>query len=275
MKSFLLFALFSLLSATHVPAADETEKPITTTLRIECFSMQRVPARRAFLTHPKPAELYQWLVGESEKVKPLVKFEEMSVLRCLAGQRSKVTSSIGLVYPTEFDPAQIPQSSGTPAVKPTATPPPDPAPAKTAPPTPSNANDKPAPSGNQGDIGLPGPALTQKTYDFPYSPITPTSFETRETGWDFEVESTISEDKTTVDLLMVPALVALAKKISYDKNGESWQPIFSAQRLNTNISCKVNEPTLVGTMNPSPDAGVGIPEQKNQVWFLYVTVSLQ
>ena len=275
MKSFLILALFSLLNATHVPAADETEKPITTTLRIECFSMQRVPARRAFLTHPKPAELYRWLVTELEKAKPLVKFEEMSLVRCLAGQRSKITSTVGLAYPTQYDPAQIPQSSGTPAVKATANPTPEPTPAKTPPQTPSNVTDKPAPPGNQGDIGLPGPALTQKTYDFPYTPITPTSFTTREMGWDFEVESNVSEDKKTVDLLMVPALVALGKKISYDKNGETWQPIFSTQRLSTNISCKVNEPTLIGTINPSPDAGVGLAEQKNQVWFLYVTVSLQ
>ena len=274
MKPSFITSLLCLFISASAVAADGIEKPVTTTLRFECFSMPRAQARRAFLTTPKPVELYNWLVAESEKKEPTVKMENLSVIRTLSGQRTQLNATADSVYATEFDGAQIQQTfnpSGKKTTSPTdpVAPPKPPTPPQPTPPS----GEKPA--GNQGDAGLPGPAMKRKVTTFPYTPITPTTFETRKTGWAFEVEPAVSDDRKLIDLTLAPEFVQLGKKISYDKNGETWQPIFLTQKLNTNISCKVNEPTLVGTMNPSPDVGVGIPEQKNQVWFLYVTVSLQ
>lgn len=274
MKLSIITSLLCLITVTSAVASDGFEKPVTTTLRFECFSIPRVQARRAFLTTPKPAELYNWLVAESEKKEATVKMENLSVMRTIPQQRSQLSASADLIYATDFDPAQIPQTFNTSTKKVTTPTAPVEPPKPPTPPQPSPPSGEKQ-AGNQGDVGLPGPAMKQKIRPFPYTPITPTNFSARKTGWSFEVDPVLSDDRKFMDVNIAPELVRFVKKVSYDKNGETWQPIFHTQKLNTSISCKVNEPTLVGTMNPSPDVGVGIPEQKNQVWFLYVTVSLQ
>lgn len=86
-----------------------------------------------------------------------------------SGQRATSFSGREFIYPTEFDPPQIPQTAVAPQ---------------------SLVQD------NQGNIGVVTGNLGQP----PVTPATPSAFEMKQIGSSIEVEPTISEDGNTVDL---------------------------------------------------------------------------
>ncbi len=132
-----------------------------------------------------------------------------------SGQKASVEVVRELIYPTEFDPPQIPTNIGQSNVI-------DPVTGETIP----------------GE--LPPAVVT---------PSTPTSFDTRKTGVVLDVEPVISEDGRTVDLTVTPQFTEFSGFVNYGSPIRSlyqgtfteltpnliFQPIFDTKKIITSV----------------------------------------
>lgn len=136
-----------------------------------------------------------------------------------SGQKATLEITRELIYPTEFDPPQIPTNIG------------------------ANNND---------DIlidpitGLP---ILGTLPSIPVTPTTPTTFTMRKTGVVLEVEPVISEDGRTVDLSITPEFTDFAGFVNYGSpirslnNGDFqeltpnliYQPVFDTKKIVTAV----------------------------------------
>ena len=142
-----------------------------------------------------------------------------------SGERASVMMVREFIYPTEFDPPEIPQEFGL-------------------------IGDDDDPFQIAGDAGP----------TFPVTPTTPTAFETRNVGTTFEVEPVISQDGTSVELNMAPSVVEFEGFINYGSpitsaigdtqivltENKILQPIFRVTQLNTTISVWNNNTVVIG-----------------------------
>lgn len=136
-----------------------------------------------------------------------------------SGQRAKVEVIREFIYPTEFEPPEIPQDFGG------------------------------------GGSLFGGGGTGQAGGGFPVTPTTPTAFETRNTGVTLEVEPTLSNDGYTIDLTLAPEVVEFEGFINYgspiqtsavDALGNPTtiiltenrieQPVFSTRKLSTSVT---------------------------------------
>lgn len=136
-----------------------------------------------------------------------------------SGQRAKVEVIREFIYPTEFEPPEIPQDFG----------------------------------GNNGGFSLFGGGAPTNT--FPVTPTTPTTFETKNTGVTLEVEPVVGPDGQTVDLSLSPEVVEFEGFVNYGSPIQTTsadalgnpvtlvltenrieQPVFSSRKLSTNVT---------------------------------------
>jgi len=136
-----------------------------------------------------------------------------------SGQKATIEIIREFIYPTEYEPPEIPTSVGT--------------------------------SSTTGG-GLIGGGSSSS---FPVTPATPTAFQTRNTGITLEIEPTIGENDFMIDLRFVPEIVEFEGFINYgspiqsagtDALGNSVQitltenriemPVFSTRRVNTSLT---------------------------------------
>jgi len=139
-----------------------------------------------------------------------------------SGQRAKVEVIREFIYPTEFEPPEIPQDFGGGGLQ------------------------------FGGGGGLGGGASGG---GFPVTPTTPTAFETRNTGVTLEVEPTLGADGYTIDLTLAPEVVEFEGFVNYgspiqtaatDALGNPTtitltenrieQPVFSTRKLSTSVT---------------------------------------
>tara|TARA_R110000850_G_scaffold242043_1_gene366681 strand:- start:1430 stop:2338 length:909 start_codon:yes stop_codon:yes gene_type:complete len=97
-----------------------------------------------------------------------------------SGQRAKIEVIREFIYPTEYDPPEIPNSFG---------------------------------STGTISTGLLGGG--QSAGGFPVTPATPTAFETRNTGVTLEVDPVLGADEFTIDLNLAPEVVEFDGFINY------------------------------------------------------------
>ena len=97
-----------------------------------------------------------------------------------SGESATIEVIREFIYPTEYEPPELPQSVGTTS------------------------------SSNSDDGGGGGAAEI-----FPVTPATPTGFETRNTGVTLEIEPTIGENNYSIDLRFAPELVEFEGFINY------------------------------------------------------------
>jgi general secretion pathway protein D len=95
-----------------------------------------------------------------------------------SGQKATIEVIREFIYPTEYEPPEIPQSVGSTG-------------------------------GTSGGIG------GSSTTSIPVTPATPTAFETRNTGVTLEIEPTIGENDFMIDLRFVPEIVEFEGFINY------------------------------------------------------------
>ncbi|MCB1092894.1 MAG: type II and III secretion system protein, partial [Verrucomicrobiae bacterium] len=95
-----------------------------------------------------------------------------------SGQRAKIEVIREFIYPTEYDPPEIPNQIG-------------------------------------GGISVGGGAGGGATSGFPVTPATPAAFETRNTGITLEVDPVIGGDNFTIDLNLAPEVVEFEGFINY------------------------------------------------------------
>ncbi len=136
-----------------------------------------------------------------------------------SGQRAKVEVIREFIYPTEFEPPEIPQDFGG------------------------------------GGSLFGGGGTGQAGGGFPVTPTTPTAFDTRNTGVTLEVEPILSGDGYTIDLTLAPEVVEFEGFINYgspiqtsavDALGNPTtiiltenrieQPVFSTRKLSTSVT---------------------------------------
>ena len=138
-----------------------------------------------------------------------------------SGQRSRISVSREMRYPTEFDPPQVPQTLGF----------------------------------TQVTTIFPGAAPITQIFTpevVPVTPATPTAFEMREVGVILEVEPVVGPDNRTVDLNLVPSLTEFEGFINYGQPitlaganvppnaiatpNEILQPIFRTNKVTTSVT---------------------------------------
>ncbi len=136
-----------------------------------------------------------------------------------SGQRATVEVVREFIYPTEFDPPEIPQQFG----------------------------------GNIG--GAFGVGGGQSAAGFPVTPTTPTTFEMRPVGVRLEVDPTLGGDGYTIDLILAPEVTEFEGFINYGSPIQTGstdalgnprtiiltenvinQPIFSSRKVNTSVT---------------------------------------
>ena len=140
-----------------------------------------------------------------------------------SGQKATIEIIREFIYPTEYEPPELPNSVGT----------------------------------TSGSFipGIGGVGGGTSGGSFPVTPATPTAFETRNTGVTLEIEPTIGENDFVIDLRFVPEIVEFEGFINYgspiqssgtDILGNSVttvitenrieMPVFSARRVNTALT---------------------------------------
>ena len=95
-----------------------------------------------------------------------------------------------------------------------------------------------------------------------FSPATPTSFETRNVGSTLEIEPTIDETDTIIDIRIIPELVWYTGNTTWhegkDPLGNPFKltmPNFCTLRFNTQLICKDGQYMLAGTLSPKDSKG--------------------
>ncbi len=114
-----------------------------------------------------------------------------------SGQRAKIEIIREFIYPTEYDPPEIPNQIGS-----------------------------------TGGIGVGG-----GTSFIPVTPATPTAFETRNTGITLEVDPVLGADEYTIDLNLAPEVVEFDGFINYGTpifGSNSGPPLFTPTVLTAN-----------------------------------------
>lgn len=96
-----------------------------------------------------------------------------------SGQRAKIEVIREFIYPTEYDPPEIPNQFGGSSILTTT------------------------------------PGATASSGGFPVTPATPTAFETRNTGVTLEVDPVLGADEFTIDLSLAPEVVEFDGFINY------------------------------------------------------------
>ena len=151
-----------------------------------------------------------------------------------SGQKAVMEVIREFIYPTEFEPPQIPQTFG-----------------------------------NQGGFQVVGagtnPLASSQQSSFPVTPTTPTAFQTRNTGVTLEVEPVISADGYTIDLNLVPQVVEFEGFVNYGSPIQTTstnalgqtitnvitpnvinQPIFSTRKVTTSVTVFDGQTVVLG-----------------------------
>jgi hypothetical protein len=235
MKTILLFsvALFSLPLL-----AEEPEAKTNLSVRLETFSMPLADAASLIRQGSDDPKLYEASITRTEA--GTAKQESLTVLRCRSGEKTLNESLLETIYPTEYEPAEIPNSI-------------------------SIADSKDA------EPGVPASAIGQLR-DL-VTPATPTSFETRNLGITAEIEATFHQDAGLATLRIAPDWVRLVGRSAYGEGVSKLEmPEIESQRLTTAVVVRLDKPFLLGTLNRSPESTVD-PQAATRVWFAFVTVS--
>jgi general secretion pathway protein D len=143
-----------------------------------------------------------------------------------SGQRANISIVREFIYPTEFDPPQIPQTIGQ------------------------------VPLGQNTFLIAEAPPIN------PVTPSTPTAFEKRDVGMTLEVEPVISADNTTVDLNLSPSDVEFEGFIDYGSpikftgsmaptdeiatENHIFQPVFRSNKVTTSVSVWDGNTIVIG-----------------------------
>lgn len=178
-----------------------------------------------FLRKPKSADS----TDLRKQVQDLVSKKEAKVLEtqivvARSGQKATTECIHEFIYPTEYEPPQLPQKVGS-------------------------TTDTPA-------------TTTSPKSTIPVTCGEPTAFETRNVGGTLEVEPTIGESDRLIDLRFVPEFIWHTGNTVWHEGKDSCgnpfkiaEPDFYCVRLNTAITCIDGQYNFVGALSPKNDKG--------------------
>jgi len=214
----------------------------------ESFSLPLSEAAALQRMNLPDSELYTRIVTmvADEKAKQ----ERLSVLRVRAGQKATAESIAEHIYPTEWEPPELPNVVGVQIVE-------------------DRGKDAPAQAPNLEKLSN-SPNMVNAT-DNLRTPAMPTAFETRNVGHTLEVEPTLQEDFRTIEMRIAPENVTLAGELLHGQDlAETKSPQFEAQKLSLGVIVKSGMPHLLGTVSRPPMSKVD-PDSANTTWFAFVT----
>ena len=147
-----------------------------------------------------------------------------------SGQKATIEIIREFIYPTQFQPPQIPQNFGS-----------------------------------TGGVSLTGGTTGSSSGTFPVTPTTPTNFEKRNTGVTLEVEPVIGPDNYTIDLNLQPQVVDFDGFVNYGSPIQTSntnllgitttsvitpnvinQPIFDTRKVSTSVSVYDGSTVVLG-----------------------------
>ncbi len=156
-----------------------------------------------------------------------------------SGQRAKIEIIREFIYPTEFDPPEIPQDFG-------------------------GGNNFGGGGFGGGFAGIPG-GQAQAPNSFPVTPANPTAFEMRPVGVTLEVDPVVGADGFTIELNIAPEVVEFEGFINYGSpiqtgavdalgnpttvvltENRITQPVFSTRKLTTAVTIWDGQTVAIG-----------------------------
>jgi len=240
-----VFACCGVFFSSSLPSRSQ-DHPVVIQIVYEAFSMPFSDAAALRREAKTDKVLYDQLLaglGKGEVVQ-----EKLLSTRCLPGQRSVASHISEYIYPTGFEPPELPNSIGGGA--------------------PSKKGEKGGSSTEAPDPNRPD--LKADVVAFPATPATPTTFDTRLLGDVLEVEPQVDSTFKTVELRCTVEHVTLQKIDIWGQGlSEAGMPRFSNQEIKSGATQSSGVPLLIGTITPSDEAlGEGNPKR---VWFAFVT----
>ncbi len=216
----------------------EERGPTNISICYETFSLPLAMAAKLQRTQLPDPELYKQILAAVEKED--ARQESFTVLRSRSGQKALTESHSEQIFPTEWVDSTNPASASV----------------GTSPASASDAG-KPFAAADTGPL-----------------PLIPTAFQTKNVGTSVEIEPTLGEDRSILDLRLIPQHVALVDRITYGQGlSETEMPVFEIQRINNSVTLRINQPFLLGTVSRPPISKVD-PDSANRVWFAFVTGTL-
>ena len=225
---------------TPVKAEEDVDRSIS--ILVEYIKVDHLTANKMIREFgPKAAEANK-LREQLDKMIEEGKAEllETAWLCSRSGQRSKTESVREVIYPTEWDPAEIPTHYGDTERK---------APRNPAP----NQNQNPPPA--KQDVPVISP-------DVPFTNPNPAAWETRNVGVTLEADCVLDKDNRKIDVNLAPEFVERLEdehmaREGYEKNGRGLEhvrmPTFYTMRDTTAILTVSGQYHLLGIHTPHDD----------------------
>ncbi|MGJ8695989.1 MAG: hypothetical protein ACSHYF_06710 [Verrucomicrobiaceae bacterium] len=225
-------------------------------LTFEVFSMSMAEASGYQRSNQSDVELLELLLMGVEK--NAVKQEVFLVARGSSGHRVTAESIVEEIYPTEWEPAELPNY-----VTGTLTP----------------EDIKKLKKGEAGESAAELMAKAGEAGLIPMTPATPTAFDTRNTGITFESESITSADGKTIDVRFSAEKVEVIDIVGWGQGlSRCEMPIFASSSLSAGLKMKVGVPYFVGTMTPRVERAFSEDVEKKEVearaWMAFVTAAV-
>jgi hypothetical protein len=250
MKTLLI--LSSLL--VFIPPLQSQETPVVEFV-YEVFSMDRMEAaatQRSLLRDP---EFYASLVAGLKDGK--VRQEKLLAIRGRTGEKAMTEHISELLYPTEYDPPELPNGLGVAAD------------------APAFQKEEP-PMEEVIDALKSGPGWFQGP--FPATPATPTGYDMRNLGDTLEVESSMANaDGETIQIRCFADHVELLGMETWGQGlSEAEMPVIAVSAVRSTCQVTLGVPTLLGTVSLH-GAVVGKAdgdEKGNRVCFAFLTTSI-
>lgn len=231
------------------PENQHVKKNPTHTIVFETFSLPLKEAAALIRSGKTDEQIYATLVKSAKQ-------EGLTVVRGRSGEKSSNESVHELIYPTEYEPAELPNSVGAQIT--------------------SAEEKKEGTQAAAPQLGALSKAVNAKSFDGLVTPATPTAFETRNVGVNLEVEFTVpfdDEDGDLCDVRIYPEIVTFVGNRTWGQGVSKVEMVdMEAQRMNTGVSLRVGKPFLLGTMNRPPSSKVdgNLP---NRIWFAMITLN--
>ncbi len=219
--------------------------------RYEVFSLDLAAAAALQRENPGDAALYLRLIAMVEKKEAIQ--ESMHVIRCVQGQKSMSENTAEMIYATEYEPPELPNTVGV-SIEPPKSP---------------TATDNPATLPDTSKLEN-APPLSM--FNGIQTPATPTAFQTRNTGITIEMEASVDPDTGKVQLISSFDNVLHVGVTEHGTGlSKTTMPEFEVQKLIGSATVTPGKPFLLGTINRPPVSKVDA-DSANRIWFAFVTV---
>jgi len=230
---------------------EEDVPPPTISISCETFSLDLATAAALQREGLGDAALYTRLVAMTGKKD--ARQESLTVIRTIFGTKVKNDSVAEVIYATEFEPPELPNTVGVSIVPPKGGP-----------------EDKSPPVVPDAKKLENAPTLTE--LPALQTPAMPSAWKTRDTGITLEAEAT----EAVGGAISLNLLIQRVTKTGDSEIGQGLSkctiPDFDKQSLGCSLVVRPNQAAFAGTFNRPPVSKTD-PESANRVWFAFVTAN--